>query len=770
MLLMKQIISSLLAFISFSVLAQDCNLVLRGVVLDDDNRENLSYAVVRILTLEKTVQTNDKGEFEVKGLCAGNYRMLVQHIGCPDTIFEFRLDKSRRMIFKMPHSLHALNDIEVVASHDDPRPTQAIQTLEGTGLDRVRGQDLAGQLRQLNGVTTFNTGPTISRPMVNGMQGYRILLLNNGVRQEGQQWGSEHAPEIDPFTGQKLTVLRGASAVRYGSDAIGGVILVEPGALPDSAAITGEYQVAGFSNGRGAATSLQLQGAADRLKYFSWRIQGSLKGHGDIHTPGYYLHNTGLRDEALAATVAYHRKRAGISAYYSHFKSRIGIFSGAHAGNLADLQAAFSRKTPGDSLAAFSYSIGSPYQGVTHELLKITSDIHTGSRSRVNMTYAFQYNFRQEFDSHSEDEKSAAADFRLATHFAELGWEHDYIRSFRGRFGIQGMYQENVYRETFYIPNYIAGSAGVFVIERFVRPNFELEGGIRADRKNLQSYYYLNRELVTPEREFNNLTYHAGLLLKPIPALNINVNFSSGWRAPAVNELYSNGLHHGVGAIERGNQSLLTEYSKQIGISSGLKFKRFTMEATAYHYMFENYIYYKPSQQPQVTVRGVFPVFTFTQDDAEITGADVLLNYHLARFVSVKGRGMWIRGVSRAARSPLRYIPAARYEAGCSLNLPKYRMLRDNYFECVVSYVSEQTRVPDGTDFVPPPPAYILFGFNLGTVVWLNKQAVNVNFSVSNAGNTVYRDYLDRLRYFTDAAGRNFTLRLKVPFTVFDKK
>lgn len=756
--------------------AQKCDLQLKGTIRDEDNSESLSFAVVKLISPETIVQTNDKGEFEFKDLCPGYYQILIKHAGCRDSVFHLELRKSKKMTFKLPHSFNALGDIEIISKHEEVKSTQVSGTLEQKDLDKSRGQNLGDQLKQLNGVTTFNTGPTISKPMINGMQGYRILVLNNGIRQEGQQWGNEHAPEIDPFIAQKLSVLRGASAVRYGGDAIGGVVLVEPGSLPDTASVTGEFNAVGFTNGRGGVSSLLLQGYFDKLKYFSWRVQGTLKKTGALKTPGYYLKNTGSNERNFSYALDYHRKKFGISIYYSQFNSEVGIFSGAHIGNLTDLYAAFNRSKPQDSLAEFSYDINRPFQNIEHELIKASVDFHTGPRSRLILNYAWQYNIRQEYDKHLPRNNYLASlnkpesDYRITTQTAELFWEHDYIRSFRGKVGIQGMHQSNIYKERFFIPNYLNQTVGMFAIERFIRPKYELEAGARYDYKHLQSYYYIGKDLQEPDLTFKNVSYNIGGVYKPVSFVRFNVNLANGWRAPAANELYSNGLHHGVGAIERGDPNLKTETCTSIVGAAILDLKKLHVEAAAYNYWFKNYIYYLPAESPELTIRGAFPVFNYKQNDARISGGDLLLTYQLSRFLGLKVRSMWVRGVNKDLNQALIYMPADRYELSVALKFKETKFFKETYLEPSYLFVDKQYRVPTGVDFAEAPAAYHLFGLNAGSTLQIKQQQFIVTFSISNAANATYRDYLDRFRYYNDAVGVNYTLRLRIPFTVYDKK
>jgi iron complex outermembrane recepter protein len=772
---LRTIVIIVVLFSATVLRAQVCDLVLRGIVRDEDNSEQLSFAVVKHLGSGRAIQCNDKGEFLLTGLCKGEHQILISHVGCKDTVFRVDVQRSRKVIFRLPHALNALKDVEVVSKHTDAAPMQAGSTLDARQLDRVRGTSLAEQLKQVNGVTSLNTGPTIAKPVLNGMQGYRLLILNNGIRHEAQQWGNEHAPEIDPYVAGRLTVLRGAGAVRYGSDAIGGVVLVEPAAMPDSAGIGGEFNVNGQSNGRGGSGSLMLHGRPSAVKYLSWRAQGSGRRTGNLRTPDYFLKNTGLKEYNYSAALDYHRRELGLSLYYSEFNSMIGIFSGAHSGSLSDLYTAFARSKPLDSLAAFSYDIGRPYQEVNHRLGKINLDFHAGPRTRLYAVYAVQQNNRREFDkdvaksAHLRSLNLSDARFIITTQTADLVWEHEYIRSFRGKYGVQGIYQDNDWSGRFFIPSFLNRSAGIFALERFVRPKLELEAGLRYDYKMLESFYFIDRVLQTPVRTFSNFSYNLGAAYKLSSVIRATLNFANGWRAPASNELYSDGLHHGIGAIERGDPSLKTEYcNSAIAAITGTSGK-LSYSASFYHYIFKDFIYYQPAPKPELTIRGAFPVFNYLQSDAVLSGADGQLEWRLTELFALKGRVMWLQGTNTESGQPLIYLPPARYELSFVLRGRNGKRFTDIYIEPAFMYVSKQTRVPAGVDFAPPPEGYFLVGLNTSATVKMGGQDLIFTFSITNAANTRYRDYLDRFRYYADALGSNYILRLRIPFYLSTK-
>lgn len=760
----------------FSQTGSSCTLILSGKIIDLDDGKELDGTFVILKENNQTQITNAHGNFKFAGLCAGTHDLVIQHVGCRDTVIRVEMKKDQKLTIRLPHSAVELDEIDVMDKQPEMIKSQTVNDIKDKDLDRTRGQSLGEALKLVSGVTTLNTGSTISKPMIHGMQGYRILILNNGIRQEGQQWGNEHAPEIDPFIAQKLSVIKGANAVRYGSDAMAGVILVEPNDLPDTAAVTGEVNLVGMSNGQAGVASGILQGYFDKLKGLSWRVQGTYKKGGNIRTPDYYLKNTGVEEMNYSYTLGYHRKNIGVEAYYSQFNTKVGIFTGAHIGNLTDLKAAFNASKPQDSLAPFSYDIGRPYQDVSHELAKAKVHIHLAPRWLMNLQYAYQYNIRKEFDKTPPrstayvDPNRPDLDYRIASQTAELILEHLNIKSFRGQFGGSYMNQKNVYLGRFFIPNFLNNTFGLFATERYVRQHIELEAGLRYDQKNLKSYYYVGNALQSPDLNFRNISWNVGAIIKPKENFNVFINAGSAWRAPAPNELYSNGLHQGLGSIERGNPNLKTEQVYNITATGLYQTRGYTLEITAYHNQFSNFIYLNPGTQPELTIKGAYPVFNYMQADARISGIDGKASAEFFRHLQLTSKAMILRAWNYSIHDYLVYMPSDRYSLDAKVFTDLSKSVKEAYVQIGYQYITKQWRVPDSTDFAPPPKAYGLLSAEIGAGFKFGKQRLYISFAATNLLNAKYRDYLDRFRYFADSQGRNFTLRIKVPLVIYDKK
>jgi iron complex outermembrane receptor protein len=390
--------------------------------------------------------------------------------------------------------------------------------------------------------------------------------------------------------------------------------------------------------------------------------------------------------------------------------------------------------------------------------------------------YAYQYNLRKEYDktpprsTNYVDVTKADLEYRITSQTIELVIEHLNIRSFRGQFGGSYMNQKNLYLGRFFIPNFLNNTWGAFATERYVKQHIELEAGVRYDYKNLRSFYYIGNNLQKPNLNFSNVSWNTGTILKPTTNLNFFINVGSAWRSPSPNELYSNGLHQGLGSIERGDTTLKTEQVYNITATGLYQNGNTTFEISAYHNQFTNFIYLNPDSQPELTIKGAFPVFHYKQANVRISGIDAKASTELFKHLQLTAKAMLLRAWNYTINDYLVYMPSDRYSLDIRAFTKVSKNVKDLYLQGGYQYVTKQWRVPDSTDFAPPPKAYGLLTAEIGTSLQFKRQVINISIAATNLLNAIYRDYLDRFRYFADSQGRNFTLRIKVPLVLYDKK
>jgi iron complex outermembrane receptor protein len=234
-----------------------CNVSLRGNIriAVDTITKPANAASITIPKLHKNMVTDSIGNFVLAGICPGKLKLIITYEGFKtlDTTVYITPDDTMVNILLVSNTKE-LNGVTVVSEviHKDQITTAVKTTLSGKALDETRGLSLGESLKGITGLNSIQTGPSISKPVIHGLYGNRILIMNNGVRQEGQTWGNDHAPEIDPFVATNITVIKGAASIRYGSDAIGGVILLDPKAMPVKPGIAGEVNIVGMTNGKQA--------------------------------------------------------------------------------------------------------------------------------------------------------------------------------------------------------------------------------------------------------------------------------------------------------------------------------------------------------------------------------------------------------------------------------------------------------------------------------------------------------------------------------------
>ncbi|MCE6988205.1 TonB-dependent receptor [Dyadobacter sp. CY323] len=771
---MARIIFSLLLFLSFGFsFAQkpDCSCFVKGVVRDKHTSQPIAGATLLIVGQNNGVFTDENGRYELQNLCPGSYTLECRIIGYNSFQHKLDLTAGHEENFNLQEQEVHLKDVEITAHRTDAPSSQPLSTISGSDLEKTRGQTLGESLKGLSGVTVLQTGSSISKPIIHGLHSNRVLIMNNGVRQEGQQWGSEHAPEIDPFIATRLSVVKGAAGVRYGSDAIGGVILVEPEELPFDRSITGEVNAVGFSNGREGVLSGTVQSGVKKFKGFGWRAQGTIKRGGNIRTPNYFLDNTGISEKNFSLAAGYRNKGFGIDLFYSRFDTRIGIFSGSHIGSVTDLLNVIKNGEPFVK-AGFSYDIGRPNQNVTHDLIKLESHYHFQNGNRLQWTIARQLNDRNEFDLHRPRNDSLAAlnhpelTFKLTTLTNDVVWDHKPILGkIAGQLGVSTLYQYNLMNGRPLIPNFNQFNIGVFWMERYVKDRWELEAGIRYDYRTLKTHRIVNREKVSQDFNFSNFSGTLGATRNFSERFSGKLNVGTAWRAPNVSELFSDGVHHGAAAYEKGDATLQPE--KAINTIASLKYAyaRWSVELGGYYNFISDFIYLKPQPEPVLTIRGAFPYFKYTQTDAAFKGIDLSASWEFTRHTTLSSKLSYLRVYDRKNDSYLVMIPPNRLDNQIKYELPDLGNWHQVYVSVGNLFVAQQKRVPPKSDFLAPPKSYSIWNVQAGTTIKVSeKQQFEVGLSVQNLFNTVYRDYLNRFRYYADEMGLNASLRLKWKF------
>ena len=757
---------------SSSILAQDCQLELSGIVFDGSPEHPLSYANIYLEEAETGTYSEEDGTFVLSGICPGNYHLRVTHLGChPERIFlDIRTDTILQIALE--HHATTLEHVEVSETQNQ-NIGQSQQSLSQEVLEREAGQNLGNIVEQIAGLSVIRNGSGISKPVIQGLTGNRIAILNNGITQAGQQWGVDHAPEIDPFTADEIKVIKGVESIAYGGNTLGGAVLVEPGDIKNDPHLHGATQYVFETNGRGHTLNTRLEKSGSWAK---WRVVGTYKYGGDRNTPDYFLRNTGVRERNLATMLQKNINSKWFNTlYYSYFNTELGILRGAHIGNTTDLETAIGREEPFFTEPDFSYSLEEPRQKVQHHLLKYKSQYYLSANQSLQFTYAGQLNRRQEFDVRRGNRSDRPAlDLELISHFVDAFWQNEE-GALKTKAGVQLRYTENDNQPNTgvlpLIPDYDALNPAAYLTlasNATGKSKHLWQVGVRYDLMLLEVATIstdLPRRVIRYEHDFHNFSLAAGWQYHPLDSWRSKWNL--GWvrRSPEVNELYSMGLHQGVASIEEGNPDLKAENSLKASWTNTFEIKgNFILEATAYAQWIRDFIFLEPQAENRLTIRGAFPLFIYTQTDATIAGLDLSSTWQWNDHWEWQNRFAMVRGRDITEDQPLVYMPADNLLSTLQFTGSGGQKLAAPEIGLSMHYVWEQSRLLPEQDFLAPPPAYLLWHANVGTSLTWGGNTLHFGIAVRNLLNQRYRDYLNRLRYYADEEGRNVRLNIRLEF------
>ena len=767
----------------------NCTNRLAGLV-EDENGEPLPGATILIPSLSDGTASDAEGRFQFDNLCPGAFSIVIKFVGYADHNIQVRVPSNRTVVIKLKSVARMLHDVVVQDQHSKNHSfTQALGILTEDQLIQSRGKALGEILEQLPGLQSISTGNSIFKPVIHGLSGQRVLILNNGLRQEGQQWGLEHAPEIDSYIASEIEVVKGSEAVRYGSDALGGAIIISTPKLHLGSGTGGEFHTGFSTNNRGLSFSGNIENGFH--KHWAWRAQGTLKKGGDYHAPDYNLSNTGAEEYDLSFAIGYGKGGKSIELYASSFNTTIGILRSAHVGNLNDLQQSITSSQPW-FINDFAYEIGNPRQQTGHHLIKLAGSLDVSERAQLRVVYGAQYNQRKEFDVRRGDQSIPSISFDLLTHSVDVTLDHGN-GPWSGSVGVTGILKDNFNeRSAGLLPDYRQGNIALYALEKWKHNKWLLEGGLRVDKQFFRVWMFDESTLITPAFDVSYFSASAGATYRISDMARINTHAALASRPPHISELFANGLHHSAASIERGlliqDEGVIidnTEIKKERSIQwvNTFHYNRGStfLELTVYANYLRDYVYLSPSGT-QLTIRGFFPIFEHRQTDVLMKGADLFFAQNLTRRVSWTSKFSYVSADNREDTGRLPFIPPAQWDNAITYKKEIVGKWKDFFVTGGLAYVFSQDKAPrtvlpgnvtnadlaETFDFMDAPGSYALVRLEAGSTLSVGNKDLLISVGVDNLLNTSYRNYLNRLRYYADEAGRNISLRISYKFHSHD--
>ena len=767
-----------------------------GRVVSAGSGEALPGAVITLVDLKRSVLTDQNGNYQIAQISVGHHVLEISHAGFATIVVHIELTNSiQKDISLQPN--YKENQEVVVTGTTSPtfirKTTTPISIFRQVDLQQSVSSNIVDALSRVPGVSQLTTGPAIAKPIIRGLGSNRVIVVNDGIRQEGQQWGDEHGLEIDEASVNRVEILKGPSSLLYGSDALAGVIHFQSAPPVEEGALKGKLVTGYQTNGGLYSTHFQVAGNRNGV---NWSSYASIKSAGDYSNPvdGKVL-NARFHELNSGGQIGIHKKWGYSNLLVSTFSQRLGIIEGERD-RLTGRFLLFAG-SPLERVATATDYIGRtawvPNQQVQH--FKLVSDNSIAiQKSRLKFSLGFQQNVRKEFGDPVHPTVSGIF-FDLGTLNYNLHWQLPEKKEWHTTIGVNGMKQQNTNRgEERLIPDYHLFDAGLFLFTQRTENKISWSGGIRMDMRSLQG-------LVTAEdgqvkfnafhRNFSNWSGSVGLSYEPISALVLKANLSRGFRAPSLSELASNGAHEGTNRYEVGNRDLASEISWQADVGLQTESEHVSIAVNAFRNLISHFIFYRKlvaqAGGDSLIHQGgeELTAFAFDQQGARLQGIEVTIDVHPhpIHWLHFENSFSLVRGKFDRAIDPavpgsnqLPLLPAPRWNSEIRGDFEKgWGAIRQLYIKLVAQQTFAQDRFFTGFSTETRTPAYLLLDAGLGfsMVDRTKKTKATLHLAVTNLGDKAWQSHTSRLKYTPENVltgqwgvfnkGRNFSIRLIVP-------
>ncbi|NND79427.1 MAG: TonB-dependent receptor [Maribacter sp.] len=724
---------------------------ITGTISNAENGTPLPEVSVYFPELEKGTATNSEGKFEISEIPSGSFEMVISSMGfrtfekkvtiAPGTnTLEFQLTPTaiemEEVIVSTPfHKLQSENVMKVErASMKELKTNGALTLTEG--------------ISSLAGVESVSTGVGIGKPVIRGLSSNRVLVYAQGVRLENQQYGAEHGLGINDAGVESVEVIKGPASLLYGSDAMGGVLYFNPEKFAESNSTEGDVNLNYFTNTQGLGANAGIRTSGEKIKFL---LRGSHVSHIDYKTGNNErLTNSRFNEYDLKTGLGYQSNTMKTELRYNFNSSELGI-----------------PEEIGEQTRERSPVL--PYQQIDNHILSSKTGIYF-KNSSLNFSLGYIMNIRKEFEDHEHEEEEPVTEeheeegpalhMNLSTFSYNVEYHLPEWGSLETIVGVQGMHQNNEnFGEEVLIPNATTDDIGFLATSHVHFANESgLQLGLRYDHRNIRSKESLEILPGILDRSFNSFNVALGYKLELLKKLTARINLATGFRAPNLAELTSDGTHEGTNRYEIGNPDLTQEKNFQTDLSLEYNNKHIEFFVNGFYNSINDYIFIQPNGE----VIDEVDVFVYTQENANLFGGEIGFHLHPhpldwlhyeSSFETVIGK--------RSNDQYLPLIPANKLTNTIRVEgNNKSDWLEAEYAFVALRSVFDQSKVDQ---FESTTNGYNLVDIGLGGDIKLNKIPIQVRLSANNIFDKAYISHLSRLK--TDGIaniGRNISLAVSI--------
>ncbi|HET9057725.1 MAG TPA: TonB-dependent receptor [Chitinophagaceae bacterium] len=757
-----------------------------GIITDKATGNPLAGVSIYFSDLRIGTVTDVNGIFSISNIPFGKHLVEISHVGY-NTISEYvEITSNLKKDYTLMVSVLE-NDAVIVTGVSSATQLKkspvAVSSLRKQDLFNGVAPNIIEALTKKSGIAAVSTGPAISKPVIRGLGYNRVVVLNDGIRQEGQQWGDEHGIEIDEQSVNKVEILKGPSSLIYGSDAIAGVINIITNAPVANNRVKGNIFSNYQTNNRLRSFHANLSGNQNG---FNWNMYGSYKAAADYKNKydGYVL-NSKFKDRNFGGYIGYNGGWGFSHLIFSRFNQTLGVVEGERDDEgyfIKPIAGGGEERGTGKDFKSITPLV--PYQDIKHTKL-VTDNSFAIGKSRLTAVIGFQRNERIEHGNPDLPEE-ATLSFDLKTITYSLQFHLPEKNNWRTSLGINGFEQNNSNKgKEALIPNYDLLEAGAFVYSKKTFTKLTISGGLRFDFRNVsgkKTKEGTQEKFASFTKDFSNVSGSAGLSYEASKNILIRFNAARGYRAPSLPELSSNGVHEGTYRYEYGNLNLKSESSVQLDAGFEANYDHISVQVNIYNNNIRNFIFY---QKLESVFGGDSLIdnaiaFKFQQQKANLAGVEMNLDIHPHpfdwlhfenTFSIVNGR--FNKSIEGTKNIPL--IPSARLISQVRGDfLRKGKFIRNLSISAELDNTVKQNKpfTAFNTETITKGYSLINTGIN-AELVNKNKTICSFSFHVINLTDVAYQSHLSRLKYTAENLatgrigvfnmGRNFSVKVNIP-------
>jgi len=810
---MKYIFIFLLYLISINYLfaynISDNTKSLTGSVTDRLTGETLIGVNIYFPELKRGAITDENGNYSIKNLPSIKTTIQITYIGHQPIVKLIDLSTTNRIDFIMDESNARIKEVVVTALTGNAlieRTPSPISYIPKSELLKSSSTNIIDAMAQQPGISQITTGSGISKPVIRGLGFNRVVVVNDGIRQEGQQWGDEHGIEIDGQSVNSVEILKGPASLMYGSDALAGVINFQPAPiLPDGkidASLYSEYQT---NNG---LLNLSVHTAGNKSRFiWNWRYSDK-RAHAYKNKYDDYVFNSGFKERALNGLLGINKSWGYSHLTFSYYHLTPGIVEGERD----DVTGKFVKPVVENGTVSKeivsdkdgkSYRQFVPYQQIYHYKAVLNNNIIVG-KGNLKITTGYQQNRRQEFED-PVNKKDYALYFQLHTLNYDMRYNLSDIYGYKISTGINGMYQSSLNKgHEILLPEYNIFDAGLFIIASKNLGKLDISGGLRYDfrRMNVKEFephlhhhhehgtgheeHHGDHEDEEPHihpgyvKKFNGVSASLGLSYQISEDWHTKLNFSHGFRAPNISELSAHGGHGGSIRYEIGNPDLKAENSWQVDFGIGYSSPIISGELALFASRINNYIFSEKvlDENGNDLITDGYKTYKFRSGDARIMGGEISIDFHPIERIHFQNSFSYVSSIQlhqSDSSKHLPFTPAPKLISDLRFDLIRHgKILNNTYVSVGIENYFKQRNVYSANGTETPTSGYTLLNAGFGTdFIHKGRTIASVFITANNLTNKAYQNHLSRLKY-TDInnvtgrqgiynMGRNFTFKILIP-------